>query len=210
VVIIGSTSVVHALARQDRVDEYRIIVLPTILGSGTRFFETGLAPRNLRLVSIEKKGAAALLRFERAAATTSRCLSRGSSPTNASVATGQRQNDERTTRFAGTRGSHHCRFATTDDAIRNDLMFVLATPLKTGEAGDGPSGDVLNSGRDLLFRTACGALVLALDSEAPTGVRMRQRYVDEPVCSAGLATAPELLTWVPTLDLHPGARRAAQ
>ena len=70
VVITGSASVIHALARQDRVDEYRILLLPTILGSGTRLFETGSAPRHLCLVSVEKKGAAALLRFERAAATT--------------------------------------------------------------------------------------------------------------------------------------------
>ena len=70
VVITGSASVIHALARQDRVDEYRILILPTILGSGTRLFETGSAPRHLSLVSVEKKGAAALLRFERAAATT--------------------------------------------------------------------------------------------------------------------------------------------
>jgi dihydrofolate reductase len=70
VVIIGSASVIHALARQDRVDEYRIIIFPAILGSGTRLFETGSAPRHLRLVSVEKRGAAALLRFERAAATT--------------------------------------------------------------------------------------------------------------------------------------------
>jgi hypothetical protein len=41
VVIIGSASVVHALARQDRVDEYRISLIPTILRSGTRLIETG-------------------------------------------------------------------------------------------------------------------------------------------------------------------------
>lgn len=70
VVVTGSASVVHALARQDRVDEYRVLVFPTILGSGTRLFDTGLAPRDLRLVSVEKSGAAALLRYERAAVTT--------------------------------------------------------------------------------------------------------------------------------------------
>jgi dihydrofolate reductase len=70
VVIIGSASVVHALMRQDRVDEYRISILPSVVGSGTRLFESGCAPRHLHLVSIEKKGAASLLRYERAAATT--------------------------------------------------------------------------------------------------------------------------------------------
>jgi dihydrofolate reductase len=70
VVITGSTSVIHLLARQDQVDEYRILILPTILGSGTRLFETGSVPRHLHLVSVEKKGAGALLRYERDAATT--------------------------------------------------------------------------------------------------------------------------------------------
>jgi dihydrofolate reductase len=69
VVIIGSASLVHELVRRDRVDEYRISILPTVLGSGTRLFESIPAPRDMRLVSVEKKGAAALLRFERGAAT---------------------------------------------------------------------------------------------------------------------------------------------
>ena len=70
VVIIGSASVVHALARQDRVDEYRISILPTVLGSGTRLFEAGVAPRDWRLAAVEQKGAAALLRYDRALVTT--------------------------------------------------------------------------------------------------------------------------------------------
>lgn len=70
VVVIGSASVVHALARQDRVDEYRISILPTVLGSGTRLFDAGGAPRDWRLGSVERKGAAVLLRYERATATT--------------------------------------------------------------------------------------------------------------------------------------------
>jgi len=69
VVIIGSASLVRELVRQDRVDEYRISILPTVVGSGTRLFEGLAAPRDMRLVSVEKKGAAALLRYERAAAT---------------------------------------------------------------------------------------------------------------------------------------------
>jgi len=69
VVITGSASVIHALARQDRVDEYRILVFPTILGQGTRLFDSGSAPLDLCLLSVEKSGAAALLRYERAAPT---------------------------------------------------------------------------------------------------------------------------------------------
>jgi len=69
VIITGSASVVHELIQRDRVDEYRILVLPTILGAGTRLFENGVAPRDLQLVSVEKSGAGALLRYERPAAT---------------------------------------------------------------------------------------------------------------------------------------------
>ncbi len=65
VVVIGSASVVHALARVDSVDEYRISILPTVLGSGTRLFEAGAAPRDWRLAAAEQKGAAVLLRYER-------------------------------------------------------------------------------------------------------------------------------------------------
>jgi len=70
VVVIGSASVVHALARQDCVDEYRISILPTVLGSGTRLFEAGVAPRDWGLAAVEQKGAAVLSRYERATATT--------------------------------------------------------------------------------------------------------------------------------------------
>ncbi len=56
VLITGSASVIHMLARQDRVDEYRILILPTILGSGTRIFETGSVPLHLRLVSVRAEG----------------------------------------------------------------------------------------------------------------------------------------------------------
>ena len=68
VILTGSTSVVHELIKRDRVDEYRILVLPTILGVGTRLFEDGVAPLDLHLVSVEKSGAGALLRYERSTA----------------------------------------------------------------------------------------------------------------------------------------------
>jgi len=68
VIITGSASVVHELIRRDRVDEYRLLFLPTILGVGTRLFEQGLPPRDLQLVSVEKSVAGALLRYERSRA----------------------------------------------------------------------------------------------------------------------------------------------
>jgi dihydrofolate reductase len=67
VIVIGSTSVVHTLMERDLVDEYRLLVFPTVLGRGRRLFDrpAGTAA-DLRLVSVEQSGAAALLRYERA------------------------------------------------------------------------------------------------------------------------------------------------
>jgi dihydrofolate reductase len=70
VIITGSASVIHALAGQDRVDEYRVLVFPAILGGGTRLFDGDSALAHLRLTSVEKRGAAAMLRYERSAVTT--------------------------------------------------------------------------------------------------------------------------------------------
>ncbi|TMD45669.1 MAG: riboflavin biosynthesis protein RibD [Chloroflexi bacterium] len=64
VVVFGSTSVVHALAAADAVDEYRLLVIPTALGVGERLF---VAPVDLQLRSIEKVGEAVLARYDRAA-----------------------------------------------------------------------------------------------------------------------------------------------
>jgi dihydrofolate reductase len=64
VVVFGSTSVVHALAAADAVDEYRLLVIPTALGAGERLFVT---PVDLQLTSIEKLGEAVLARYDRAA-----------------------------------------------------------------------------------------------------------------------------------------------
>lgn len=41
VVVIGSLSVVHALAADDLVDEYRILTFPTVVGAGDRLFAEG-------------------------------------------------------------------------------------------------------------------------------------------------------------------------
>jgi dihydrofolate reductase len=62
IVVMGSTSVVHALAAADVVDEYRLLVMPTALGTGERLF---LTPVELRLVSIATVGEAILARYER-------------------------------------------------------------------------------------------------------------------------------------------------
>jgi dihydrofolate reductase len=65
VIVIGSTSVVHTLMEHDIVDEFRLLVFPTVLGAGRRLFTD---PLDLSLVSVEQSGAAALLRYESAAA----------------------------------------------------------------------------------------------------------------------------------------------
>ncbi|GAA1256962.1 dihydrofolate reductase family protein [Pseudonocardia aurantiaca] len=64
VIVIGSTSVVHTLMEQDLVDEYRLLVFPTVLGAGRRLFTSPAGTGDLRLVSAEQSGAAALLRYE--------------------------------------------------------------------------------------------------------------------------------------------------
>ena len=62
VVVAGSTSVVHQLAAEDAVDEYRLVTIPVALGTGTPLFA---APAELTLVSIEPAANAALAYYER-------------------------------------------------------------------------------------------------------------------------------------------------
>jgi dihydrofolate reductase len=52
IAIIGSPGIVHELAERQLIDEYRLLVLPTVVGEGTRLFAEGHVT-DLRLISSE-------------------------------------------------------------------------------------------------------------------------------------------------------------
>ncbi|HEV3309977.1 MAG TPA: dihydrofolate reductase family protein [Chloroflexota bacterium] len=64
-VVVGSGSIVHALAERDLVDEYRIMVIPELVGRGARLFTDETTPSRLRQLSAETIGQAILVRYER-------------------------------------------------------------------------------------------------------------------------------------------------
>ena len=66
-VVAGSASVAHALMDADLVDEYRLLVFPTVVGEGTRLFEPGRANADLDMASAQAAGPAALLVYSRLA-----------------------------------------------------------------------------------------------------------------------------------------------
>jgi dihydrofolate reductase len=65
VIVTGSLGIVRELAEHDLIDEYRLIVFPTVAGSGRRLFADGTPPVDLELASVERKGAGVLLRYRR-------------------------------------------------------------------------------------------------------------------------------------------------
>jgi dihydrofolate reductase len=67
VIVIGSLSIVRALMAADLIDEYRLLIFPTILGTGERLFAAGGPPVYLECLSAELVGAAVLARYARAA-----------------------------------------------------------------------------------------------------------------------------------------------
>ena len=62
-IVVGSASVTHDLMERGLVDEYRLLVFPTVAGEGKRLFSGGAF--DLELVSCERAGVATLLVYRR-------------------------------------------------------------------------------------------------------------------------------------------------
>ena len=65
VIVTGSLGIVGELMAKDLVDEYRLLVFPTVLGAGERLFANCPAA-DFDCVSSERSGAAVLSRYQRA------------------------------------------------------------------------------------------------------------------------------------------------
>jgi dihydrofolate reductase len=61
ILVEGSASLVYALQDADLVDEYRLMVFPTVLGSGKRLFRDGARPGGMELVEARQAGATGIL-----------------------------------------------------------------------------------------------------------------------------------------------------
>jgi dihydrofolate reductase len=54
--VTGSSELIQTLLRHDLIDEFHLIVFPSIVGSGKRLFGDGAIPRGLALKSVEMTG----------------------------------------------------------------------------------------------------------------------------------------------------------
>jgi len=66
VIVAGSLGVVRALQAADLIDEYRLLIFPTVLGTGERLFPAGGPPVYLDGQPAEQSGAAILTRYRTA------------------------------------------------------------------------------------------------------------------------------------------------
>ena len=61
ILVAGSTSLVHALHDAGLVDEYRLMIYPTVLGSGKRLFRDGAGAAGFEAVDVRPAGAVAVM-----------------------------------------------------------------------------------------------------------------------------------------------------
>ena len=65
IAVTGSVSVIRSLQAADLVDEYRLMTLPSVVGSGEKMFGPSDHPLHLRLESVVPAGAASLATYVR-------------------------------------------------------------------------------------------------------------------------------------------------
>jgi dihydrofolate reductase len=65
-IVFGSGSIVQALMQHDLIDEYRLSIVPVVLGEGRRLFRDANAPVALQLENVEQVGEALLVTYRRA------------------------------------------------------------------------------------------------------------------------------------------------
>ena len=65
IAVTGSVSVIRSLQAADLVDEYRLMTLPSVVGSGEKMFGPSDHPVHLRLESVVPAGAASLATYVR-------------------------------------------------------------------------------------------------------------------------------------------------
>jgi dihydrofolate reductase len=61
ILVAGSSSLVHALHDAGLIDEYRLMIYPTVLGSGKRLFRDGASAAGYEAVDVRPTGAVAVM-----------------------------------------------------------------------------------------------------------------------------------------------------
>jgi dihydrofolate reductase len=64
ILVAGSGKLVHTLAENSLVDEYRLMIYPVVLGSGKRLFSDGLPTSGFKIVEAEQTGAVLTMRLQ--------------------------------------------------------------------------------------------------------------------------------------------------
>jgi dihydrofolate reductase len=64
ILVAGSCQLVHMLAENDLVDEFRLMVYPVVLGSGKKLFPEGSATLGFKIVEARQTGAVLTMRLQ--------------------------------------------------------------------------------------------------------------------------------------------------